>query len=135
MSNMAASVVAARDESNNLPPPASGRGERERSKESSSLEVEDGESNNAFFLAAGESNNVLPPSFPVISGRSNKGPMCCDLLNEFNTSRGIVPFSPVSYPLPLPFPFFFLLLPMAWGTALQRTHGSRLASQGRGPRL
>ena len=47
-SNMGASAVAVRDVSNNLPPPASGRGERERSKESSSLE--DGESNNAFLF-------------------------------------------------------------------------------------
>ena len=56
-SKVAASVVAKREESNMMPPPASGRGERERSKESSSLE--DGESNNAFFLAAGESRVII----------------------------------------------------------------------------
>ena len=93
--------------------------------------LEGGESNNAFFLAAGESNNA----FFLAAGESNKGPMCCDLLGEFNSSMGIVPFSPVSPPFPLPFPFFFLFSSMAWGAALQRTHGSRLASQGRGPRL
>jgi hypothetical protein len=106
-------------------------GEKEMSNKFSSL---DGcVSNDVFLFDGEESNNVLLPPRKPVAGSSNRKPMWLFLLIEFNISRGIFPFSPVSPPFPFPFPFFFLVSHCL--RAPQRTHGFRLASQGRGPRV